>query len=631
MGPRRGLQSFPDGQGIMLRAILESFRRFCIGRRAVAEDRPPERWLPPMRRAAWIAALVLMAVGRPAPADRIYRNDGRVIEGTLEPGWQDPSGDVRIRVGQATIAVPRAQIKRILPGAQGDNEMIAAREAFGRRDCNRGLVAIANGLKAGAAPESAASLLLAQGDALMRGSDDLKPEARAALSRILTKFDDVRMPRADELIALRVQFHAVLGEFDRIDGLLEVLGPKYFGDHKESTRRLIERLQGQIERELLGDRYENGLKTLKLVERIDPTFARARKTQYLLEWAKRLRDTGRNEEALNLYIDQLIDLDPAIARDRIRVTLDETEMTLRQGDRLAQAAELYERYGMGQVPDFARERLVRLWRDMGARHARAAKWDEARADYRRAESLQSGMGATELLRVDYRQKLAAIGQGDGVAHYELGVWCRQKGLDDEAMRQFENAAGDPVVGPNAQAYIGQIKVDLADRELKRILNLYETGQLVDALTAVQLFMNTNPGEGFLKQARELDRMIRDGLRLRQSDPNQQAVGLLDQAQRAYYAGRYEEANGILDTIFQHHKGTVTYQKARNFYTMVRDRLALAQLEKGQTPGPSRFDDTPTTGTPATMQEVDRMMRGLGVGRDGATTQTRPRDAQNSRQ
>lgn len=587
-----------------------------------------------IRAVALVAAIFMIAFGRPALADRIYRNDGRVIEGTFESGWESPSDDVRIRVGSATIAVPRAQIKQILPGGKGDNEMIAAREAFGRNDFSQGIMAIADGLKIGSAAESAASLLMAQSDAIIKGIDDLKPEARAALGKILMKFDDVRMPRADELIATRVQLHAALGEFDKIDGLLDVLGPKYFGDHKDLAQRLSERLQGRIERDLMGDKYENGLNTLKRIERIDPAFARARKTQFILEWAKRLRDAGHNAEALDLYIDQLIDIDPAIARDRIRVTLDETEMGMRQRDQLAQAAELYERYGMGQSPDFARERLVRLWRDMGARHVRAGKFDDARADYRKAESLQSGMGATELLRVDYRQKLAAIGKDDLVAHYELGVWCRQKGLNDEAMREFEKAAGDPVVGANAQAYIGQIKVDLADRELKHILEMFEKGQLVDALTAAQQFMNTNPGEGFLKQARELDKMIRDGLRMRQSDPNQQAAGLLEQAQRAYYSGKYEEANRLLDAIFKHHKGTMTYQQARNFYAMVRDRLALAQLESGQTPTAPKIDDSSTTAVPATYREVSRMMKGLGVRRhESDTTKTaeiQPRNTRNSR-
>lgn len=574
----------------------------------------------------------MIAIGRSALADRIYRNDGRVIEGTLEPGWDDRANDVRIRVGRATIAVPRAQIKQILPGGKGDNEMIAAREAFSRGDLSQGIVAIADGLKIGSAAESAAALLLAQGDAIVKGMDDLNPDARAALSMILTKMDDVRMPRADELIAARVQFHAALGEFDKIDGLLEVLGPKYFGDHKEMTQRLTERLQERIQRDLMGDKYENGLNTLKRIERIDPTFARARKTQYILEWAKRLRDAGRNAEALDLYIDQLFDIDPEIARDRIRVTLDETEMGLRRRDRLAQAAEMYERFGMGQAPDFARERLVRLWRDMGARHVRAGKYDQARADYRKAESFQPGMGATELLRVDYKQKLAGIDTDNLVAHYELGVWCRRMGLIDEAMREFEKASVDPVVGPNAQAYIGQIKVDLADRELKRILEMYEKGQHIDALTAAQQFMNTNPGEGFLKQARELDKMIRDGLRLRQSDPNQQAAGLLEQAQRAYYSGNYDEANRLLDTIFKHHKGTVTYQQARKFYAMVRDRLALAQLESGKTPTPANFDDAPTTASPATAKEVNRMLKGLGVHKERDTTKTtenQPRDTQGS--
>ncbi|MCE5228495.1 hypothetical protein LLG95_02715 [bacterium] len=563
---------------------------------------------------------------RPAFADRIYRNDGRIVEGVLEPGWEDASSNVRIRVGKATITVPRAQIRKILPGGQGDNQMIAAREAFGRRDLDQAILAMADGIKAGAAPESVATMLLVQADAIVKSVDQFKPEARTALSGILTKLDDVRIPRADELIAARVQLHAALGEFDKIDGLLEVLGPKYFEDHPDLAKQLAERLEAQVEQDVLTNDYKNGIDTLRRIERIDPKFASARKTQYVLEWGRRLRDAGKVTDALDLYIEQLVDDAPEIARDRIRVTLEEAEMTMRQRGQLAEAAELYEKYGLGQVPDFAKEHLVRLWRDQGARNVRAGKYDDAREDYRKAESIQAGGGATELLRVDYREKLAAIKDGDQVGHYELGVWCRKNGLSDEALRQFEKALDHPVVGPNAEAYIGRIKVDLADRELKRILGMYEKGQLVDALGAVQQFMIGNPGEGFLAQARELDRMIRDGLRLRQSDQNQQAVGLLEKAQRAYYSGDYDEANRLLQTIFKHYKGTVTYRQARSFYTMVRDRLTLAQLEQGKAPGATKFEDGLTTGGPATAREVDRMMRGLGAWQDADTTKAKDKSS-----
>lgn len=566
-------------------------------------------------------AVALSIAAHDACADRIRRVDGRVIEGTLEPGWQDQTSDVRIRIGGATITVPRGQVGEIKEGSQGDNELIAAREAFAAGKLGDGIVAMDDGLRKGASAETMAQLLLVQTDAIVGSADKLGPDARGALSRVLGGLDDVRISRADDLIAARVQLHVALREFDKVDGLLEVLGTKYFSEHKDVAQRLTQRLQARIERDLADKQYEAGMETLRRLDRIDPDYGRARRTQYILEWARRLRDDKRDTEALDLYISQLIDLDPEIARDRIRVTLEETEIGLRQRGELAEAADLYEKYGMLQVPDFARDRLVRLWRDQGARRLRAGQYDDAREAYRKAESYRAGGGATELLRVDFREKFDKLGADDQLGHYELGVWCSKNGLLDEGLREFQKAKSHPVVGANAEAYIGQIKVQLADRELKRILDLHDKGQLVEALNAVQLFENSNPGEGFLAQARELDKMIREGLRMRQSDQNQQAATLFEQAQRAFYSNKYEEADQLLATIFKHYKGTVTYSKARNFHAMVRDRLTLAQLERGKSPtAKMKVDDGLTTGAPATAGEVDRIMKNLGYG-DAATTAT----------
>ncbi len=46
-------------------------------------------------------------------------------------------------------------------------------------------------------------------------------------------------------------------------------------------------------------------------------------------------------------------------------------------------------------------------------------------------------GGPDQASVEYREKVAALEQGDVSGHYLLGLWCRQQGLSDEARLQFD--------------------------------------------------------------------------------------------------------------------------------------------------------------------------------------------------
>ncbi len=524
------------------------------------------------------------ALAGPVSADRVVRTDGRIIEGILvTEGGDGATSDVTIRVGGAKIAIPRAQVEKVLPGSPADNRYLLARESLRAGKVGEGLLGIDAALAEGGGAEGAAALLLVEGqriaDAALAG---LPPPERAALARILAAVEVDALPRPDDLYARRLQLHFALGETEKAEELLGLLGPLYFKDHPDLAKPLGQWLGGALARQVADGQFSEALETLRRIERIDPEFAKARRMQFFLEWAAHEREAGRWRESLDLYLHHVVDEEPLIGRDRIRVTLAEAEQALRDRNQIPLAAELYEQYGLAQIPEESRERLGQLWRDQGARSLRAGLFEDARGAFRAAARFGAAT-EVELNRVAYHERLAAIPDSDLLAHYELGVWCVEKKLEEEAVRQFDYASSSPVVGANAMAWIGRMMNARAERELLALVDRYEAGDLVEVLDDLHSYMNRGYGIGYIKQARRLEQMTRDALELRVSDKYQQAEALFDQARRAYYAGRYEEADGLLSTLEEHYIATPAGKRGKAFAAMVRDRLAIAALERGRTP------------------------------------------------
>ncbi len=565
-----------------------------------------------LRFTAWASTLLTLALAAgPAGADQVHRRDGRILEGQLDPGWENPQVDVRLRIGATRITIPRSQVEQIIVGGPGENLLLTTRDAFSAGHIAEGLLALQEALGAGAPTDSVAALLMTWTVQLEQAAEHLPPPARAALGAALTASAQSSLPRQQELAACRLQLKLALGDFEDIEHQLELLGTEYLSTRPALARRLTQRIEQRIERQLAAGDDAGALASLDQLQQIDPIFAKARRIQYDLEWARRLRDGQRHDEALAVYIDRMLPVEPVIALDRIRQTLQEAEIELRRRSDLTGAISLYERFGMTQLPEETRPRLVQLWRDLGGREMMAREYEAARAAYEQAQQVVPGSADKDLLRLEYLARNGAIEEQDPMGHYELGVWCRSHQLDEEALRQFQHALEHPVVGANAAAYIGQIKVEQANRDIEAILKQYQRGEYVEAAGALHEFIEGNPGPGFMAQAHELQRLVSESLALRKDDSNHQAEGLLERAQRAYYDGRYEEADQLLELLLSRYRDSIAHQRALEFHQLVRDRLALARLERGERPdGATLSEDAPGTGTPPTAIELQRIIRDL---------------------
>jgi hypothetical protein len=582
-------------------------------------------------RLGWLLLLAL-ACNLPLPAlERIETHDGRVIDGEIlrREHSGTPQETLTIQTGPVQVTLRADQISTITVGTPEDAVIAQGREALNTGEAERAIQLFDQALSMSMQPErqanALAEVLLRQGDALAATLPVLNDERTTALQRIvLTAARAHGLPpdRASELISRRLQFDILLGNDDDTSRVLAWLGPSYFAHYTAERDRLtkwvldaLPMLQQAAQRDDAVGMRSRVLDALKLLRRVNPELAGSQHTQLILEWAWQERQAKRWDAALQLYVHYILDEAPEIARDRIQLTLQDAEQAYRETDNLPAAAALYEQYGLPSVPKLARERLLVIWHDQGWRALRQRDFDAARTSFERADALQPGTATLDFAQLDYQRRKQGVPTTDTLQRYQLAMFCLEQKLLPEAVAELRLARANPLIRENADAHIGNIQNQQAEAELLRLMKLYEAGEYGKVLGGLNAFMQQEYAPGYLKQARQLQDLTNDALKLRIAERPQQAEGLFQRAQRAYYDGHYAEAEELLRAVIDRYGDTVAQTRARNFYAAVRQKLELARLEQGRDRQPAtasavtRTTDTLTTLSRAT-DELDRLRRNL---------------------
>ncbi len=574
-------------------------------------------------KTLWRAMLAVgcLAGWSGAWGDRIRFHDGREIEGEIVGRERHPSkGEViTIAVGSARITYPAGQIKEIVPATAGEKRLRGAAELMQGGQADEAMLALGQACAGGATPEEAASFIEANADAIAGKGRGLTSPARLALEQGLALAETAKTPASKELNMARVQLHTMLGDPAKATEILDKLEPDFFTTKPHLRERLSRWLLGWLADELKAGNMANIAPALENLKRVDPAMAKARQTQFYMQWAAKEREAENWEEALRIYAEQLMVEAPMIAKDRIDVTLSEAESKLSDRDQLAQAAALYEKFGLPNAPVTAREKLVQIWRNQGWRLMRDSDYAGAHAAFENAAKFCDGCVKRDLLQVEYHERLAAAKPDNQQGYIDLALWCKEQGLNDEALLLFKRFETDPDVGEAARTHIDQILQEQAEKELAALMDEFEAGHYEKVFRSVQEVIGKDYPEAVLRQAMEIEKLARDALSLQQSAPALQAEKMFQRAQAAYQQKRYQEAESLLKAILDHYKNTLVYARAQNYYALVRDKLVLEQLEKGSAAAASAEGTSQTqTMQPAAADPASSMTTATQTNDEGTT-------------
>lgn len=542
----------------------------------------------------------------PARADVIQTTDGRLIEGEIlaRNNEDEPGATITIQAGAARLTLPMAQVKSVTEGEPADKALLRARRAMRESKFDEAASHMAEAIDLDVPGETLAALIMAHDDALIGAAGSLGPIGRRDLTRAVDALAEASYPRPEDLALVRLELNYRLGRDGQARRILNMLGPVFFTERPGARQRLMGWLQERFKSDLKAKRFDEARTALKDTAAIAPNDVKGYRAQYALSRAMAHREDHEFEDALKLYFDLLADDFPILTRQYIELTLVQAEDALGRADRLPEAARLWERYGLPQIPETGAESLTRIWRNEGARRLGEKQYDAARKAYFEARLHAPDLIAMDLLRCEYHERRDALDADDLVGWYELGVWAHDKAIEAEALEALTKAEPSQIVGANAREYIYQIRLSEAEDKLKAVLDLYEAGEYTGALRELDAFRQERYAPGYLDQALRLEKMVKDAMRFQAGARPQQAEALFQQAQRAFYMQDYAKADAMLKMIFEHYRGTPVEPRARDFASIVRQKIDLARLEEGRI----ELDaDAPTTGAAAQDLEIRSLL------------------------
>lgn len=553
-----------------------------------------------------------LAAGRSA-ADRIEYADGRVMEGEIVRIDEE---FVVIQDGTADFKIPRSVVNRIIEGSPADKWLRGAKAKLTAGDSEGAVQDLGEAVRQGVAPESLASVVVRFDRELAAAIPGLPTLRRDDVRAVLAAISGARLPRQEGVVLARIRLYLELGDVESASPLIDELQADFPEAFEVQRPAFVEWFEANIEECLATRRYDDALDFLTQLRRIDPDRAVETRILLVLQWGRRERDQGNFEKAIDIYIEQLLEISPEIARNRIVDALEQAEYADRAHENLGRTIALYERYGLKYAPSSSRGKLVQLWNELGYKHLHANRIDDARKAFTRVDAIKSGAAADGFLQCEHADRLAAMKEGDPIGQYELGEWCLANGLWVQARQAFLIASEADPIRPSAQAQLRFIDNTLHEKELSRLLQLYEDGKYLDVMNGVHEFKGRPLSKGFRQQAEQLEYLAKEAIRLTVAERPQAAEVLWQQAERAFFSRDYPAAQSLLRALIERYPDTPAGVRGEEFYRRVRPTLSLNHLETARSRS-GGITSTAEGGTSAALADEIRRLRGRSAGAGAA--------------
>lgn len=521
------------------------------------------------------AFVLLTLAAAPSRADRIEYIDGRVMEGQIV---REDAEFVVIQDGTADFKIPRSLISRIIQGTPADKWLRSAKARLSAGDAEGAIQDLAGAVRDGVAPESLAAVMVRFDREIAAVVPVLPVPRREELRSSLACITAAELPRQGTLLLSRLRFHMALGDLPEAEALIEQLRTAHPEIYEVQREELADAFETRVDAHLEAARYDEAIDNLVLLRRLDPDRAGDKRVLLVLQWARRERDQGQFERAIDIYVNQLLQQSPEIARNRIVDALEQAEYLDRESDNLGRTIVLYERYGLEHAPTLARRKLVELWNEVGFKHLNAGRFADAEKAFRRVDDLNPGASRDGFLLLEHEERLAGIAGDDPLALYELGEWCMANGLLIQAKQAFLDASETRALRTSAQAQLKFIDNTLNEQELTRLVSLYEQGNYLEVLNGVHTFKGRPLSKGFRQQAEQLEDLTQEAIRLTVAERPQRAEVLWQQAERAYYTRDYATAQSLLRALIERYPDTPAGLRGEEFYRQIRPTLSLHQIE-----------------------------------------------------
>lgn len=509
------------------------------------------------RRCRWTTPPLLLLVTFVCPAcwaDQVFLRNGRTVEGVVD---ESRPGMVRVETPSGVVSFPLGNVLRVEKYSNRANARARSELAIGKGGLGSALASIES---ANSEPQSRQKaiddFLKSHGEGIVKNAGSMSASDMTAFENSIS--DRPTSPPSELLVTLgrvRAQRSDWTGF---VDDLLKV-EPVYWRKNPSQAKTVQPVVEQSIKEFLALGRNDEALKAVRLLSNVVPTEGtRSNRVQFELAEAERLATSGRFEEALQLLSGSLAPLAPGIALDSTRKILREATTTLSPSALAPTADSVAHSFLETSAPISGR---VGLMQETIAILISTERYDQAKKAADRLSLLQADAGATELHRVEFARRRAAISDSDLLARYQLAVWGIEMGLHDEPLIEFQAARISPTLKENAELQIELLQASEQKSELEEIAVLYQNAQYPEVIRRADDFRKRTTKGPYYTEAGSLLELSRYALKRGKELKGDRGVALLQNAERLVLQGRNEEALPILTRIQVDYAGSAISKRA----------------------------------------------------------------------
>lgn len=519
-------------------------------------------------------------------ADKVTLQNGRTIRGKI---LEQTVNRLTIQTIPGTFSLNLSGIKHIEKESEEENLLLNVELSLAKNDLGTALAAYQEAISGELSFSRLTEHFLENRPSLLSALNKTPEYQRERIGKILVSLipPDPGTYSSESSTTDTLEFCFSLsgflketGETDRAAVILASLPQRFYDAFPKAKRDAVNFFKAETVRLAAEGNFDSAVTSLESLQNLDVATSRNSRILVYLRWGSRLRDQKQWADAAEIYARKLFFFSPEIVSNRLIYLFDKMESEAKMGSDYLTLIELIKKYAGFLPEEHLNTKLSHLYTLAGTLLLNDSKTTEAQNCFHSA-FIASGKKDLSLLALsEYSSRLQGLKPYDYLGHYQLGLFCRKKGLQQKALEHFSIASRNPSIESQAQSELRMIRIHQCLDTINKAMGLYDKGEFTRALDMLQPVLNDAVTSEVLKEASQLGTLCRKQLEVESNKRPIMAVIYYQQAERHFLLEEYDNALVMLDYIIETYSDAPVIQKARNLMIMAMRRRELAQLEHG---------------------------------------------------
>ncbi len=527
--------------------------------------------------AGLVGSVLLLLFPALLCADTIILDNGHELSGRIT---LERDNSYQIETMHGTVTIEKSRVEHVIRDSPETNELLKAEMLIDAGEWGNGFARYLNLLEDTSTSRGlVAQSILKHRNNILMAIPAFSFQAKNRLGTLIEMLISQIGEEDREFYFFAGQVFSNLDEHGKAFELFTALPRDFYRQyprHQEFVNLVFQKIIDDL---LENKDFSAALERIENITYLDESLGKSFQILLYLHWGATNRSAGDYEKALNIYIDNLMPLSPAIALNRINLILNDLVIEEKRNHAYEKIMRFLELYSRPYLPTTYNSMMIDVLRDYGNYLRTQGEYREAVQVFERYYDLLSPEIDRVLISlVHYEERLSKIEDSDYEGHYDLGKYCMEHNLYEQAIAEFNKAAESDTFKENAALQIKLIKDRMEMALFNEAMDFYEKERFVEALDVLQQLRQEFPRGSMSSEVEKLVRLCEDGLKNELWRRPYQAEVYYQQAERFFFMSNYKESLEKIQTVISLYSDTPAAEKAQDLRKQIIQMIQLANLE-----------------------------------------------------